>query len=244
MNFKLNKEILLEYPKSKRIALKIQRYWKRKYFEEKLNKNSLNSINLSDIKRIAGVDISYSKEKDSSFGIACVVVWDLNTNSEIEHNFAEGNVDFPYVPGLLAFRESSLISKALTGLLTKPDLILCDGHGYAHPQRFGEATQLGFALNIPSIGVAKQLFIGEANWKNLPRIRGSRTMMHQNDEILGYAIVLADHHKPVFISAGFRTFTEDAIAISLMSTTSHRQPEPLILADHYSRQELKIYEKI
>lgn len=245
MNFKSSdKGILLKYPNSKIEAIEIQTFWKEKYFKEKIERDTEDSINISQIKRVAGVDISYSKEKESSFGVACAVLWDLDLNSEAEHNFAAGNVDFPYFPGLLAFRESFLISKALSGLSLKPDLILCDGHGYAHPQRFGEATHLGYALDTPSIGVAKQIFIGKANWKKLSRFRGYRTMIVENKVILGYAIVLADNHKPVFISAGYRTFTEDVIALALISTISHTQPEPLFLADHYSRQELKIREKI
>jgi len=202
---------------------------------------------MHDIKWIVAVDISFPKMKDPVWGIACAVLWDLENNQEGDNELVKGDLNFQYTPGFLGFRESKLIARAILNLPQKPDVIMCDGHGIAHPRRFGEAVHLGLALKIPSFGVAKNPFFGRSDWKALQRKKGKMTPIwsKENDkitsetrEIIGQSTCLADDRKPVFISRGFAFSLDGAIKISLETTFEHRQPEPLYLADHISREKL------
>ena len=203
------------------------------------------------IKTIVGVDISYYKKGKIDYGVACAVVWNLNQKKAESYYFAKGLVKFPYKPGFLGFRECKLLAKVISKLPNKPDLIMCDGHGKIHPRRFGEAVHLGFALNISTIGVAKNPYVGYYNWHKFQLIKGNKaliwakdpkiTIKNSSNELLGYAICLNDGSKPVFISVGYKTTIDIALKISLITTKGHRQPEPLYLADHLSRERIKNY---
>ena len=138
-------------------------------------KEELNLIKIETIKTIAGVDISFPKSDDPKWGMACAVLWDYQNNKMIAHEFIKGNLNFPYTPGFLGFRESKLIAQAILNLPKKPDVIMCDGHGRIHPRRFGEAVHLGLALDIPSFGIAKNPFFGYSDWSTIPRRRGEKT---------------------------------------------------------------------
>ncbi|MBD3351124.1 MAG: endonuclease V, partial [Candidatus Lokiarchaeota archaeon] len=113
-------------------------------------------------------------------------------------------------------------------------------HGINHPSKFGEATHIGFALDIPSIGVAKNPFYGISDYKKINRKKGEKTPIKKNKQTLGYAIVVTDNCKPVFTSVGYNVNLSTALKVVLRSSIDHRQPEPLFLADHYSRAKLKI----
>lgn len=211
-------------------------------------KEENNFINIENIKFIAGVDISFPKSDDPKWGLACAVLWDYQTNKMIIHEFVKGNLNFPYTPGFLGFRESKLIAQAILNLPKKPDVIMCDGHGRIHPRRFGEAVHLGLALNIPSFGVAKNPFIGYSDWTLLSRTKGEKTPVwitkvekeSQSDrEMLGSAICVTDDCKPVFISIGYRISLDLALKLALDTSINHRQPEPIFYADNLSREELK-----
>jgi len=218
-----------------------------KWLKEAERKDKI-SLNLEDIKLIAGVDISFPKNENYKWGLACAVLWDYQNNKLITHEFSQGTLNFPYTPGFLGFRENRLIAQAILKLPTKPDVIMCDGHGIIHPLRFGEAVQLGLALNIPSFGVAKKPFIGTSNWTLITRKRGNKTPvwiknveneLQGDKEILGTAICVTDKCKPVFISEGYRISLETALRIALDTSIDHRQPEPLFHANYLSRMELK-----
>jgi deoxyribonuclease V len=211
-------------------------------------KEKLETINIANIKFIAGVDISFPKSNDPKWGIACAVLWDYQTNKIITHEFVKGVLNFSYTPGFLGFRENKLIAQAILNLPKKPDVIMCDGHGNIHPRRFGEAMHLGLALKIPSFGVAKNPFIGNSDWKLLSRTKGEKTPVWiskvenepQSDrEILGTAICVTDNFKPVFVSIGYRMSLEIALKLALDTSINHRQPEPIFHADNLSRKELK-----
>jgi len=163
------------------------------------------------------------------------------------HSFSKSAIKFPYISGFLGFRECSILVKAIEILPEIPDVIMCDGHGIIHPRRFGEAVQLGFALNIPSFGVAKNPFIGYSEWKSLERKLGKKTPIWafnpkktntHSPELLGYAVCLNNAMKPIFISSGYNINLEVAIKIALKTTKKHQQPEPLYLADRLSRKEI------
>lgn len=211
-------------------------------------KEATNVLNIKNVKFIAGVDISFPKSDAPKWGMACAVLWDYQDNKMITHEFVKGNINFPYSPGFLGFRESKLMAQAILNLPKKPDVIMCDGHGRIHPRRFGEAIHLGVALSIPSFGVAKKPFIGYSEWTTIPRKKGEKTPVWINKvvkrpqserEMLGTAICVADNCKPVFISTGYRIFLELALKLALDTSKDHRQPEPVFFADNLSREELK-----
>jgi len=203
---------------------------------------------LNDIKRVVGVDISYYEWKGEEFGVSCAALWDM-VNKKLEYStFVTDKIKVPYYAGFLGFRECNLIARAIKKLPKKWDLIMCDGHGIIHPRRFGEAVQLGFALDTPSIGIAKNPFIGYCEWSLLKRKRGNKEPILASEpnlikkskhEILGYAICLNDNMKPVFISVGYRTTLDLAVEIALKTALNHRQPEPLYLADQLSKEKVK-----
>jgi len=208
-------------------------------------------IKIEHIKTIVGVDVSYFNKDNYEYGIACAVIWDLNQNRKEKHFFTKELIKFPYRPGFLGFRECKILAKVISKLPVMPDLIMCDGHGKVHPRRFGEATQLGLALDISSIGIAKNPFIGYSDWQKIERKRGNKTSIWAKNpklqskkslnEILGYAVCLNDGLKPVFISEGYKIRLNDALRMCLAITKGHRQPEPLYLADYLSRKELNNY---
>ena len=207
------------------------------------DRDNLSIKSIGSIERIAAVDVSYYYKNGLEYGIACVILWDFKTNKLIETQFYKDEIKFPYISGYLGFREVPVMMNALKKLYSKPSVIICDGHGIIHPRRFGEATHLGFALNIPSIGIAKNPFIGNSNWKSIEKDKGSKEPIIENGELLGYAICLADNRRPVFISTGYKIDIELALKIALDLTKNHRQPEPLFLADQKSRQELSRVKK-
>jgi len=199
------------------------------------------------IKRVAGVDVSYYIEGNEEWGIACAVLWNLQSNIMEHHSFNRGVIEFPYEPGFLGFRECNLLAKAIEILPKTPDIIMCDGHGIIHPKRFGEAVQLGLSLNIPTFGVAKNPFIGYSDWKKLKRKKSNRTpvwalkpqkLMEITPELLGCAVCLNDDMKPLFISVGYMITLDVAVKIAVRATVNHRQPEPLFLADYLSRKKI------
>jgi deoxyribonuclease V len=209
----------------------------------------VNLITSKRIKIIVGLDISYFIKNNIEFGVACAVIWDFNQKLMKSYYFAEDRINFPYKPGFLGFRECKLLAKAISKLPCRPDLIMCDGHGKVHPKRFGEAVQLGFALNMPSIGIAKNPFFGHYSWQYNKCIKGNKSPIWEinpelvskntSNELLGYKICLNDDVKPVYISTGYKISLDTAIKVSLESTKEHRQPEPLYLADKLSRKEIK-----
>ena len=212
-----------------------------------LRKDDIDDI--KSIKTVAGVDISYFYDGDKENGVACAVLWNLEKNKKDEHYFAQDLIKFPYKPGFLGFRECKLLFKAISKLPNNPDLIMCDGHGKIHPRRFGEAVHLGFVLNIPTIGIAKNPYIGYFNKNEIKKSKGNKVPVWEKNpkkvdenspnELLGYAICLNDGSKSVFVSVGYQTTIDIALKICLVTTKGHRQPEPLYLADHISRERAK-----
>ena len=207
--------------------------------------------NLELIKTVIGVDISYYKKGNYEYGVACAVVWNLKHKKEESHYFSSDLIKIPYKPGFLGFRECKILAHVISKIPNKPDLILCDGHGKIHPRRFGEAVHLGYALDISSIGIAKNPFIGYSDWEKIEKIKGHKSLIwskdpkiiteEQSNELLGYAVCLNGGLKPVFISEGYKITLDIALKVCLDTTIKHRQPEPLYLADHLSRKEVYNY---
>ncbi len=211
------------------------------------NNNIIKSIDIKKINWIVGVDVSYYNDNLKEWGIAVAVLWNLHSRKMECHSVAKEIVIFPYKPGFLGFRECNLMVKAINNLPKTPNIIMCDGHGRIHPKRFGEAVHLGVVLNIPTIGVAKNPFIGFSEWKTLERKQGNKTpiwainpknSMRVNNEHLGYALCLNHGMKPIFVSVGYKITLDIAVEIVLRTTINHKQPEPLFLADYLSRNEI------
>lgn len=176
---------------------------------------------------IAGADLAFSKDEERC--VAGVIVWDARRACVVEERIAWEPVKFPYVPGLLSFREAPALLIAIGKLKTQPDAFMFDGQGVAHPRRLGLACHVGLWIDRPSIGCAKSLLIGEYEEPGLER--GSMSRLTHNDELIGMAVRTRDKVKPVYISVGHKLSLEAAIDISLNACNGYRVPEPTRLAD-------------
>ena len=175
---------------------------------------------------IAGVDISVGKGEGMATG--AVVVLQYPELSVVETKVAQGRLDFPYIPGLLSFRESPLTLVACQKLSITPDLILVDGQGIAHPRRLGLASHLGLLLNTPTIGCAKSLLCGS---HEAPSIEpGSYTEVADRGEIIGAALRTKHRVKPVYVSIGHKIDLNTAIQWVMNCCHGYRLPEPTRLA--------------
>jgi len=188
------------------------------------------TIDIGEIRLVAGADAAYSK--DTLY--AAVVVMTFPGLEVVEKTYTVQEVPFPYIPGLLSFREGPAILDAFRSLSTVPDLTLINGHGYAHPKRFGLASHVGLILDIPSVGIAQRLLTGTMTLPDAAR--GSTGPVLDKNEIIGRAVRTVQDAKPVFISAGYKVDLAQAVDIALKTTTLHRITEPLWHADVVSRQ--------
>ncbi len=227
-------------------AVKIQK--KCSLILKKKRQKSVIHTKIKDIEWVVGVDISYYNKGNEEWGVSCAVLWNLTNNKMENHCLAEDIIKFPYKTGFLGFRECNLFAQAINKLPETPDIIMCDGHGIIHPKRFGEAVQLGLALDVPTFGVAKNMFIGYSEWKTLKREKGNKVPVWAYDpkkatdspqELIGNAVCLNDSMKPIFISVGYKTILDLSIKVALKTTKNHRQPEPLYLADYLSKQKIR-----
>jgi len=169
---------------------------------------------------VAGADVSM--ERFSKRGYAGVVLIDMETMATVEESSAAVDLGFPYVPGYLSFRELPALAAAWEGLERRPDVVVFDAHGYAHPRRFGVACHGGVLLDIPSIGCAKTMFVGEHG--PLGHERGSTADIVDRGETVGVALRTRDGCNPVYVSAGHRMDLETAVAL-VLSLCRFRQPE-------------------
>ncbi|WP_197672251.1 endonuclease V [Alloactinosynnema sp. L-07] len=179
-------------------------------------------------KTVAGLDVHYT-----DIGVAAVVVLDLATLEVVDQAVVKGEVDFPYIPGLFAFRELPLLLPALDRLTVRPDVLVCDGQGIAHPRRFGLACHAGVLTGIPSIGVSKSAFGG---YPDPGPNRGDWTRIEDDRWPLGRALRTREGVKPVFVSVGHRIDIGTATELVLRLTPKYRLPETTRLADQLSRR--------
>ena len=176
---------------------------------------------------VAGLDAAFSR--DDRRCLAAAVVWDMRAQTVIEQHVAVRSLTFPYVPGLLSFREGPAVLAALRQLRTPPDALICDGHGLAHPRRFGIACHVGVILNRPTIGCAKSRLIG-AHRQPESR-RGSAAPLLDAGEVIGSVLRTQDGIKPVFVSVGHLIDLGGAQRSVLACAIRYRLPEPCRLAD-------------
>ncbi len=175
---------------------------------------------------IAGVDISVNRALGAATG--AVVVLNYPELRLVETKIANGKLDFPYIPGLLSFRESPLTLAACERLTTTPDLILVDGQGVAHPRRMGLACHLGLFLNTPTIGCAKSLLCGS---HEVPEVEsGSYAEVVDKGETIGVALRTKQGGKPIYVSIGHKVDLQTAVYWVLECCRGYRLPEPTRLA--------------
>jgi deoxyribonuclease V len=179
------------------------------------------------VKTVAGIDLGFDAANDTCRAV--VAVLSFPELELLESAMAILPIQFPYLPGLLSFRETPVAVKALEQLTVAPDLILCDGQGIAHPRRFGIACHIGLITRIPSIGVAKSLLVGK--YGSLGTTRGSvAPLIHRNEQV-GIAVRTKDNVQPVYVSVGHKISLETAAAYVLQCAPKYRLPETTRLAD-------------
>jgi deoxyribonuclease V len=165
---------------------------------------------------------------------ACVIVFRFPGGEVVERAWARGPAPFPYVPGLLSFREIPLYLEAFAKLTVRPDLLVCDGQGIAHPRRFGLASHLGVLFDLPAIGAAKSRLIGTHGEPGRARGRSVR-LMHEG-RIVGRVVRTQEGVKPLFVSPGHRIGIAPATALVLRLAPRYRLPEPTRQADRWVRE--------
>ena len=171
---------------------------------------------------VAGADVSYDRGSPVLF--AAVVVLDAKSLAVVESASTTARATFPYVPGYLSFRELPPLLEAFAKLRARPDLVVCDGHGRAHPRRFGFACHLGVALDLPAIGVAKSRLVGE-HAEPGPR-RGAHVALRDGGERIGEVVRTQAGVAPVYVSVGHRVSLPTARRLVLRFAPRFRLPEP------------------
>ena len=190
-----------------------------------------------DVRLVAAADLAFVDRRwprQPTRGRAAVVLMRYPELDVIEEQVVEGDVNFPYVPGLLSFREAPLLAQALERLEGAPDLLLIDGHGYAHPRRFGIASHLGLMANLPTIGCAKSRLCGD-NAEPGPR-RGAKAELRMGDEVIGAVLRTREGVKPIYVSVGHKIGLEAAVRWALRLAPRFRLPEPIREADALSKK--------
>ncbi len=172
---------------------------------------------------IAAADVSYSKGNDKLF--AAVVLCHLPDLTVHERLAASARVTFPYIPGLLSFRETPLIIELCERLGQKPEIILCDGQGIAHTRRFGLACHIGLILDTPSIGCAKTKLVGVH--KDVGPRKGQYQSLYYKKERVGVALRTRTGVKPIYVSPGHLSDIPSSIRLVLRCCNSYRIPEPI-----------------
>ena len=170
---------------------------------------------------VAGADISL--DRDDPRGYAGIAVIDRETMETVDEATATAAIGFPYVPGLLSFRELPLVEPAWARLRVRPDVLVFDGQGYAHPRRFGLACHGGVLFGVPSVGCAKTLLVG--THEPLGEERGARAELLDRGEVVGMAIRLRANTKPVYVSPGHLMDVAAAVEVVLAVSAGYREPE-------------------
>lgn len=181
-------------------------------------------VALDSVHTIAGIDASYT-----TVGRAAIVVLTYPDLQLVEQVTAVRESVFPYVPGLLSFREGPVVEDAMRKLTIQPDLLMFDGQGHAHPRRMGIASHMGLNLDRPSIGCAKSRLVGR--YTDPGPNAGDRSPLVDRGETIGVVLRSKPRTNPLFISHGYRITLEDSLQVVLQCLRGYRLPEPTRLAD-------------
>lgn len=191
--------------------------------------------NFGAVKTVAGVDVGFEEEdRIACAAIAVLRFPDLKLQESV---VIRRPTTFPYVPGLLAFREVPVVMEALAELQTKPDLLLCDGNGYMHPRRCGFACHLGIVSGLAAIGVAKTPYLGEH--EPLAAHRGAWQPIRDQGEVIGAIVRTQPNIKPIYVSVGHCISLNSAIDLVLKCAPKYRLPETTRQADQLSKGHTK-----
>jgi len=202
--------------------------------QKELTRKLLFEDDTDDPALIAGVDVAFSRARDLLY--AAIVVLDAETMQPVEVASAAQQPVFPYVPGLLTFREGPVVLQAYEKLKLEPDLVMFDGQGIAHPRGLGLAAHMGVILDKPSIGCAKSRLVGE--FKEPKQKRGAMRTLSLHRKKVGVVLRTKDNTKPLFVSPGHRITVETAVKRVLEAGRGYRLPEPTRLA-HYEAARAK-----
>lgn len=189
--------------------------------QQRLRSRVVTQDRLRPVRHVAGTDVGF--ERDGRITRAAVAVLSFPELKLVDYAVVRAPTRFPYVPGLLSFREIPPLLAALGRLRVRPQLILCDGQGVAHPRRCGLASHLGLACGIPTIGVAKTRLLGEH--EEPPRSRGGWTPLLDAGETIGAVLRTRDNVKPLYVSAGHQVGLDTAIRFVMACVTKYRLPE-------------------
>lgn len=188
----------------------------------------------AEIRTAAGLDVAYAEDSDRL--AAAAVVLHVGTLAEVDRAVATGRAGFPYLPGLFAFRELPALVTALGALRSTPDLLVCDGHGLAHPRRFGLACHLGVLTGLPTVGVGKTPLVGD--WERPGPRRGDWSPLVDRGEVVGRVLRTRVGVKPVFVSVGSGIDLDTATRHVLALAPAYRLPETTRAADRLARATL------
>jgi deoxyribonuclease V len=220
--------------------------------QEELREKWEGEDRLGKVRTVAGLDASFvlrasqalgkrnsrsTRLRDANRAIGCLVVYRFPEMEEIARASAVVRLNFPYIPGLLSFREIPALLAAVEKIKDTPDLLFCDAHGYAHPRRFGLASHLGVLLDRPTIGCAKSLLIGRhgalgakaGSWVELVDEKAG-------GERIGAVLRTRDLVRPIYVSQGHRISLETAIRLTLAVSDGYRIPRPTREADHFASE--------
>jgi deoxyribonuclease V len=203
--------------------------------QERLRSRLILQAPREPIRTVGGADVAFIRDDLAVAGILVFTWPDLEV---IDISVTTHEVDFPYVPGLLSFREVPVIKAAFGRLSVRPDILFCDGQGTAHPRRFGFACHVGVTLGVPTIGVAKSRLVGEAG--ELGRARGSSTDLLDKGEVIGKVLRTRDGVRPLFVSPGHLMDMETAVRMVLAAGRGYRVPEPTRQADQLVAKAKKV----
>jgi len=199
-------------------------------FQKRLRRSIIGERSFGELKTVAGADISILKSEKKL--ICGIIVFSYPDMTEIERAYSEVEENFPYIPGLLAFREGPAIIETYGKLSVKPDVLILDGQGTAHPRGVGIACHVGVLLDAPAMGIAKSRLYG--SFEEPGTEKGSWTpLTSPGGERIGAVLRTKDRTRPVFVSPGHRIDLESALEIALTCSRGLRIPEPTRLADKY-----------
>jgi deoxyribonuclease V len=202
------------------------------HLQERLRARLILRDWFAPIRFVAGADLAFDPATD--WAVAGVIVYQFPELEEVERARAWRKLHFPYVPGLLSFRETPVLLAAFKRLRTEPDLILIDGHGRAHPRRFGIACHVGLLLDKPTIGCAKSLLVGHFQEPG-PHQGATSPLMLEGMQV-GTVLRSRENAKPIFVTQGHRVSLDTAVRVVCQSLDGFRLPKPTREADRYVRE--------
>ncbi|HUU42186.1 MAG TPA: deoxyribonuclease V [Planctomycetota bacterium] len=190
--------------------------------QERLRRRLVRRGSPRGVQRVAGADVSYERTLDRFYaGVVVLSFPDLETVEEV---WTSGRATFPYIPGLLTFREGPVLCRAFRALEHTPDLVIFDGQGVAHPRGIGLAAHMGLLVDVPSIGCAKSRLCGEHDAPGASR--GASVPLRHGGRTVGRVVRTRDRVKPVFVSVGHRISLDAAVRWVLKTCDGFRLPEP------------------